>query len=82
MTPAEQKLFNRGTMLIAAAGMEPDLEATAYGVDQIAEPVDAATHAILDFEIAISIGQRPALSFEAYRVTPGVLATSWNQGEY
>lgn len=62
--------------------MEPDLSSTAYGVDQIAEPVDAATHAILDFKIAISIGERPALSFEAYKVRPGVLSASWFQGEY
>jgi len=81
MTPAEQKLFNRGTMLIAAAGENDEIEALAPALDMLSDAVTVATQRYYFESVPVVQPPRAALTFEM----PGIPAVGaipgWYQGE-
>jgi len=82
MSPAEQSLFNRGTMLIAAAGESAEIVDTKPAFDVLSEAMVEATKDQYIEAPPVIQPPRPALSFEMPG-SPSVGAIpGWYQGEY
>ena len=81
MTDAEKSTFNRGTMLIAAAGEEEEFEATLPALDGVAGALVAATQSYFFEDLTVEQPARPALSLEFPSIPSTRAFPSWYRGE-
>jgi len=81
MTPEEKSKFNRGTMLIAAAGENEELEVTLPALDGVAGALIAATQDYYFEDLTVVQPPRPALSLEFPSISPTNAFPSWYRGE-
>ena len=81
MTPEEKSKFNRGTMLIAAAGEAEELEATLPAFDGVAGALIAATESYYFEDLTVVQPMRPALSLEFPSIPSTAVFPSWFRGE-
>jgi len=81
MTDAEKSKFNRGTMLIAAAGEEEELEATLPAFDGVAAAMIGATESYYFEDLTVVQPARPALSLEFPSIPSTTAFPSWYRGE-
>jgi len=81
MTDDEKSKFNRGTMLIAAAGEEEELEATLPALDGVAGALVVATQGYYFEDLTVEQRPRPALSLEFPSISPTNAFPSWYRGE-
>jgi len=81
MTDTEKSAFNRGTMLIAAAGENEELEATLPSLDGVAGALVAATQSYFFEDLTVEQPARPALSLEFPGIPSTAAFPSWFRGE-
>jgi len=81
MTDSEKSKFNRGTMLIAAAGENEELEATLPALDGVAAAMIGATESYYFEDLTVEQRPRPALSLEFPSISPTNAFPSWYRGE-
>ena len=81
MTDDEKSKFNRGTMLIAAAGEAEELEATLPALDGVADALIVATESYFFEGLTVEQPARPALSLEFPSIPSTTAFPSWYRGE-
>ena len=81
MTDAEKSTFNRGTMLIAAAGENEELEVTLPALDGVSGALVVATESYFFEDLTVVQTPRPALSLEFPSIPSTTAFPSWYRGE-
>ena len=81
MTDSEKSKFNRGTMLIAAAGENEELEVTLPALDGVAGALIEATQSYFFEDLTVVQPVRPALSLEFPGIPSTTAFPSWYRGE-
>lgn len=81
MTPEEKSAFNRGTMLIAAAGENDELEALVPAFDTLSDALVSATEGYYFESLPVRQPRRAALAFEMPGIPPVGAIPGWYQGE-
>jgi len=81
MTDTEKSAFNRGTMLIAAAGENEELEVSLPSLDGVADAMIGATERYYFEDLTVVQPIRPALSLEFPGIPSTAAFPSWFRGE-